>query len=86
MKRLLKRFWLRLRAETPKLWNWIAGLSASVPLLVAAINEVTPGVVVPQWYTDNLFYILGVSAVISFYAKTRTTDAGKQQIKQQLEP
>ena len=86
LKLWLKKVWLHLKAETPKLWNWIAGLAATIPLLVAAINEATPGVLIPQWYTDNLFYILGVSAVVTFYAKSRTTEAGKQQVQEKLKP
>lgn len=86
MKRKLKKLWLHLKAETPKFWNWVAGLAAAIPLLVAAINEATTAVIVPNWYTENLFYILGVAAVVTFYAKTRTTEAGKAQVKQNLEP
>ena len=86
MKRKLKKLWLHLKAETPKFWNWVAGFAATIPLLVAAINEATSVVIVPKWYTENLFYILGVAAVITFYAKTRTTEAGKAQVKQTLEP
>ena len=85
MKRKLKKIWLRLKSETPKFWNWVAGLATSIPLLVVAINEATSVVIVPKWYTENLFYVLGVAAVVTFYAKTRTTEAGKQQINQKLE-
>ena len=86
MKRKLKKLLLHLKAETPKFWNWVAGLAATIPIVVAAINEATTTVFVPKWYTDNLFYILGAAAIITFYAKTRTTEIGKQQVEQKLKP
>lgn len=86
MKRKFKKLLLHLKAETPKFWNWVAGLAATIPIVVAAINEATTTVIVPKWYTENLFYILGASAIITFYAKTRTTEVGKQQVEQKLNP
>ena len=86
MKRKLKKLWLHLKAETPKFWNWVAGLSSGIPLLITAVNEATSIAIVPKWYTENLFYILGVAAIVTFYAKSRTTQVGKESVNQQMNP
>lgn len=81
MKKKLRRAWLHLKAETPRLWNWVAGVASTLPLAIAAINTATAGAIIPSWYTSNQFYILGAAAVIAVYAKSRTTERGKEQVK-----
>lgn len=85
MKKVIKRAWLHLKAETPKFWNWVAGVSTSVPLLVSAVNIATANTVVPEWYTGNQFYILGGATALAFFAKSRTTEKGKEEVTKKLE-
>ena len=85
MKKFILKIWYQLRAETPKLWNWIAGVCAGIPLLVSAINLATSETVVPEWYSTNQFYILGGAAAIAFFAKKKTTTAGKEAVQNKID-
>lgn len=76
IKRFVKKEISLLKSKTPKLWNWIAGVSAGVPVLLSAINLATSETVVPEWYTKYQFYILGAAATIAYFAKRKTTNDG----------
>jgi len=78
---ILKKFWLYLKAETPKGWAWLAHISFIVPSLISVINLATAGTIVPLWYANNQFYVIGVFTIIGFFAGSRTTDKGKEQVK-----
>ena len=76
IKRFVKKEISLIKSKTPKLWNWIAGVSAGVPVLLSAINLATSETVVPEWYTKYPFYILGAAAAIAYFAKRKTTNNG----------
>ena len=84
MKKFLLKIWYSILAETPKLSKAIAKLSITIPVLVTAINLATSNTVVPNWYTQYQFYILGGCAIVSFFFATRTTEDGKQKIADKL--
>lgn len=74
IKRFVKKEVGLIKSKTPKLWNWIAGVSAGVPVLLSAINLATSETVAPEWYTKYQFYILGAAAVVAYFAKRKTTN------------
>lgn len=80
MKKRLRRAWLHLKAETPLIWNWVAGVASTLPIAIAAINTATANTIIPEWYTNNQFYILGVAAAIAVYAKAHTTERGREYV------
>jgi membrane protein implicated in regulation of membrane protease activity len=67
----------RLISQTPKVWNWIAGIAAGVPTLVTVINSATAGAMMPDWYTKYQFYVLAVAAVVAYFAKRKTVKSNQ---------
>jgi hypothetical protein len=72
VKYKIKKELALLKSQTPKLWNWIAGIAAGVPTLITVINSATAGTMMPDWYTKYQFYILAVAGVIAYLAKRKT--------------
>jgi hypothetical protein len=84
LKKFLNLILLRLKAKTPKVWKFVCHAAYVIPLLITFINTATAGTIVPEWYTVHQFYILGVCGVISFFAGTRVTQEGKEDVNTKL--
>jgi len=72
MEKLWYAWITRLRAKTPKLWNWIKTICGWVPIVVSAINSATSGAIAPIWYTNYQFYFTAIPALILVFAQSQT--------------
>lgn len=68
---VLKTIIGRWKANTPKFFKWIMGVSASVGAVALAVQMQldAAGAAAPQWWTTAYPYLVGISAGMAATAK-----------------
>lgn len=70
MKTIVKR----LLSETPKFWNRLAWIGATLTTISAALLAAPEGTVVPDWLQTAAGYLATAGFVATVLAKATTTD------------
>lgn len=70
MKTIIKR----LASETPKFWNRLAWIGATLTTISAGLLAAPGGTVIPEWLQTAAGYLATAGFVLTVLAKATTTD------------